>query len=273
MAGVARRLVRIDSEAVLHRIAGMALRPVHVNVKAVDVSTVGRFWAEALGWSAFSGESGVTTYVGPVGPDGTLVWPDPVAVCIDFVTVPEAKSATKNRMHIDLATNSPAHQAELVARLQALGATPADVGQRNVPWTVLADPEGNEFCVLEPREIYRDTGPIAAVVVDCVDPRAMARFWGEAIDWTVHEVTDDQAALRSAEGVGPYLEFIRTPGVKTVPDRVHLDLLPYPGDDKAAEVARLRALGATDLDVGQGDVPWTVLADPEGHEFCVLAPS
>jgi len=161
--------------------------------------------------------------------------------------------------------------AEWVARLQDLGATPAQVGQGDVPWTVLADPEGNEFCVLEPREIYRDTGPIAAVVVDCADPRAMARFWGEAIDWTLHEVTDDRAVWRSAKGVGPYLEFLRTPGGKTVPDRTHLDLLPYPGDDKAAEVARLRALGATDLDLGQGDVPWTCLVDPEGHEFCVLA--
>jgi hypothetical protein len=146
------------------------------------------------------------------------------------------------------------------------------VGQGEVPWTVLADPEGNEFCVLEPRDVYRDTGPIAAVVVDSVDPRAMARFWGEALDWTLHEVTDEQARLRSGAGVGPYLEFLRTPDVKTVPDRVHPDLLPYPGDDKATEVARLRALGATDLDVGQGDVPWTSLADPEGHEFCVLAP-
>jgi hypothetical protein len=125
--------------------------------------------------------------------------------------------------------------------------------------------------VLEPREIYRDTGPIAAVVVDCADPRAMARFWGEATDWTVHEVADDHASLRSAERGGPYLEFLRIPDGKTVPDRLHLDLLPYPGDDKAAEVARLRALGATDLDLGQGDAPWTVLTDPDGHEFCVLA--
>jgi hypothetical protein len=252
----------------------MALRPVQVNVKAVDVSAIGRFWAEALGWSFYSGASGVTTYVSPVSSvdaDGAVVWPDPVTVGIDFVTVPEAKTATKNRVHLDLATNSPAHQAELIARLRSLGATCGDVSQDDVPWTVLADPEGNEFCVLEPREIYQDTGPIAAVVVDCRDPRAMARFWGEAIDWTLHEVTDDQAVLRSAKGGGPYLEFLRTPGVKTVPDRVHLDLLPYPGDDKAAEVARLRALGATDLDVGQGDVPWTCLADPEGHEFCVLA--
>ncbi len=113
--------------------------------------------------------------------------------------------------------------------------------------------------------------PIAAVVVYCADPRAMARFWAEALDWTQHEVSDGHASLRSAEGVGPYLEFLRTPDVKTVPDRVHLDLLPHAGDDKSAEVARLRTLGATDLDVGQGDVLWTCLADPEGHEFWVLA--
>ncbi|MFJ6391551.1 VOC family protein [Streptomyces sp. NPDC091972] len=246
----------------------MVLRPVQVNIKAVDAAAVGRFWAEALGWSAY--RPGVTTYVGPAG---GLVWPDPVGLGIDVVPVPESKSATKNRVHLDLATTSPAHQAELVARLEALGATRADVGQGDVPWTVLADPEGNEFCVLEPREVYRDTGPIAAVVADCVDPREAARFWGAAIDWTLHEVTDDHAVLRSAEGVGPYLEFLRTPDVKTVPDRVHLDLLPSPGADKAAEVARLHALGATDLDLGQGDVPWTCLSDPESHEFCVLARS
>ncbi|MEY2243369.1 VOC family protein [Streptomyces sp. SAS_267] len=246
----------------------MALRPVHVIVKALDSPAVGRFWAEALGWTAY--QPGVTTYVGP---PGGPVWPDPVVLGIDVVPVPEPRTTTKNRVHLDLATTSAAHQTELVDRLRTLGATPVDVGQGDVPWTVLADPEGNEFCVLEPREVYRDTGPIATVVVDCVDPRAMARFWGEATDWTVHEVADDHATLRSAKGVGPYLEFLRTPGVKTVPDRVHIDLLPYPGDDKEAEVARLRALGATDLDVGQGDVPWTCLTDPEGHEFCVLAPS
>ncbi|MEU0674646.1 VOC family protein [Streptomyces sp. NPDC006172] len=246
----------------------MALRPAHVIVKALDPSAVGRFWAEALGWCAYS--PGVTTYVGPAG---GLVWPDPVFVGIDVVPVTEPKTAGKNRVHLDLATTSAAHQTELVARLGALGATPVDVGQGDVPWTVLADPEGNEFCVLEPREIYRDTGPVAAMVVDCADPRAMARFWGRAMDWTVHEVSDEQAVLRSPKSAGPFLEFLRTPGAKTAPDRVHLDLLPYPGDDQAAEADRLRALGATDLDVGQGDVPWTCLTDPEGHEFCVLAPS
>jgi hypothetical protein len=244
----------------------MPLRPVHVSIKALDPVAVGRFWAEALGWSAYHLD--VTTYVGP---GGGMVWPHPVAIGIDVVPVPGPKTTVKNRAHLDLATTSDAHQVELVTRLKALGATPAFIGQGDdVPWTVLADPEGNEFCVLEPREVYRDTGPVAAVVLDCVDPGAMARFWDEATDWNLHEVTDDFARMRSAKQVGPYVEFVRTPDVKIVPDRVHLDLLPYPGDDKAAEVARLKALGAADLDVGQGDVPWTCLTDPEGHEFCVL---
>ncbi|MFI8103775.1 VOC family protein [Streptomyces sp. NPDC086023] len=246
----------------------MALRPVHVNLKAVDAEAVGLFWAEALGWTAY--RPGATRYVGPAG---GLVWPDPVVLGVDVVPVPEPKTAVKNRVHLDLATRSAAHQAELVARLLDRGATHAHVGQGDVPWTVLADPEGNEFCVLEPRETYRDTGPVAVVVVDSEDPRAMARFWGAATDWTAHEVTDERAVFRSAAGVGPYLAFLRTPGGKAAPDRVHLDLLPYPGDDKEAEVSRLRALGATDLDLGQGDRPWTCLTDPEGHEFCVLAPS
>ncbi|MEV6156797.1 VOC family protein [Nonomuraea sp. NPDC052129] len=242
----------------------MALRLVQVNFKARDDSALGRFWAEALGWGLSSEGPGVTN----LEPEG-FSWPDPDAFYIDLVTVPDPETV-KYRVHLDLATTSAAHQAELVARLKELGATPADVGQGDVPWTVLADPEGNVFCVLEPREIYRDTGPIAAMVVECADPRAMARFWGEATDWTVHEVTDDHATLRSAKGVGPYLEFLRRPGVQTVWSRIHIDLLPDPIDEQAAEVARLRTLGATPADVGQGDVPWKVLADPEGNEFCVL---
>jgi predicted enzyme related to lactoylglutathione lyase len=237
-----------------------------VNFKARDDAALGAFWAEALGWGVSSEGPGVTN-LEPVG----FAYPDPSAVVIDVVTVPDPETVTY-RVHLDLATTSAGHQAELVARLKELGATPADVGQGDVPWTVLADPEGNVFCVLEPREVYRDTGPIAAVVVDCADPRAMAGFWSEAMDWTLHEVTDEHARFRSAEGVGPYLEFLRTHDARTVQSRVHLDLRPYPADDQAAEVARLRALGAADADVGQGDVPWSCLADPEGNDFCVLSP-
>jgi len=242
----------------------MALRLVQVNVKARDDAALGRFWAQVLGWGVSSEGPGVTN-VEPAD----LVLPDPAALGVDVVTVPDPETV-KYRVHVDLATTSAEHQAQLVARLIELGATPADVGQGDVPWTVLADPEGNVFCVLEPREIYRDTGPIAAVVVDCADPRATARFWDEALDWTVHEVTDEHARLRSSAGAGPYLEFLRVPAERTWWSRVHLDVAPYSGDDQEAEVERLRALGATDVDLGQGDVPWKVLADPEGNEFCVL---
>ena len=244
----------------------MATRLVQIAINARDNSALGQFWAEALGWNV-TGDEPEQTNLEPEG----FAYPDPVAVCIDVLPVPEPKTV-KNRVHIDLATTSAAHQADLVTQLKDVGATPADVGQGDAPWTVLADPEGNEFCVLEPRSIYRDTGPIAAIVVDCSDPPAMARFWGDAMDWHLHDVTGDHAVLRCAKGVGPFLEFLRTPDVKTVKNRIHLDLRPYPRDDQAAEVARLRALGATPADVGQGDVPWTVLADPEGNEFCVLTP-
>ena len=244
----------------------MATRLVQIVLKAQDNSALGRFWADALGWIITDDQNEITS----IEPEG-VPYPDPTAVCVDILRTPDPKTV-KNRIHLDLATTSAAHQLELVARLKDLGATPADIGQGNVPWTVLADPEGYEFCVLEPRPIYQDTGPMAAVVVDCLNPQTMANFWSEATDWTLHEVTDNHAVLRSAKSVGPYLEFLRTPDAKTDLNRVHLDLRPYPGDDHAAEADRLRTLGATDLDIGQGDVPWTVLADPEGNAFCLLTP-
>ena len=244
----------------------MALQLVQVNLKARDDAALGRFWAGALDWGISQGHGG--TSVRPVGSG----WPGAAVVCVDVIAVPDP-GAVRDRAHLELTTTSAAHHAELVARLEELGATPDKESRGGLPWTVLADPEGNAFCVREPRATHRDTGPIAAVVLDCMDPPAMARFWREAMDWTLHEVTDDHALLRSAEGVGPYLELLRTPHLKDVRHRVHLDLLPDPGEDQAAEVARLEALGATLGDVGQGDVPWEVLADPEGNQFCVLGPA
>ena len=122
----------------------MSLRLVQVNFKARDDSALGRFWAEVLGWDVSSGEPGATS-VKPVG----SVWPDPAGVCVDVIAVPDPETV-KDRAHLELATTSAAHHAELVARLKKLGATPADVGHRDLPRTVLTDPEGNVFCVLGP---------------------------------------------------------------------------------------------------------------------------
>ena len=250
----------------------MATRLVHVVADAHDPPALARFWADALGW-----------VIGDVTDDEVDVWPegydypDPSALPLVFVPVPD-KKRRKNRVHLDLASTSTAEQAALVARLRDLGATPADIGQHpsegsDVPWTVLADPEGNEFCVLEPRELYMDTGPVAAIVTDCADPPALARFWAGAAGWSITRSKKKIAGLRSADGVGPYLEFVRAPDRKKVKNRWHPDVAPYLGDEIAPEVARLREAGATPADIGQGpDVPWTVLADPEGNEFCVLSP-
>jgi hypothetical protein len=87
-----------------------------------------------------------------------------------------------------------------------------------------------------------------------------------------YQVGDVIVGLRSPAGGGPYLEFLRNPDQKSVKNRLHPDLAPEKSDDKAAELDRLLAAGAHLADVGQGEVPWTVLADPEGNEFCLLTP-
>ena len=247
-------------------LAGMPTRLVHLVIDATDPPGLARFWSAALGWEIAAEEPGEAE-VWPRGYD----YPDPVALPLVFVPVPEPKMG-KNRIHLDLATTSAAHQAAEVSRVLSLGATLADIGQGEVPWVVLADPEGNEFCVLDPRPVYRDTGPVAAVVADCADPVSMAQFWSQAAGWTPQESGEGFASLRSPSGVGPYLEFVRTPDVKTVKNRMHLDVSPYPGEDHLAEAKRLQDFGAAPADIGQGEVPWVVLADPEGGEFCVLTP-
>jgi predicted enzyme related to lactoylglutathione lyase len=244
----------------------MPTRLVHLVLDSADPPRLARFWAGALGWE-----------VAEEGPEEADVWPagfgypSPAALPLVFVPVPEPKTG-QNRVHLDLASASVEHQEELVRRARDLGATPADVGQGEVPWVVLADPEGNEFCVLEPRPVYRDTGPVAAVIVDCIDPQALTPFWAAAAGFTPHGWDGRLSQLRSPSGEGPYLELLHNPREKLVKNRMHLDVAPRLGDDHAAEVARLRQAGATPADVGQGEVSWVVLADPEGSEFCVLSP-
>jgi predicted enzyme related to lactoylglutathione lyase len=245
----------------------MPTRLVNVVADARAPAELARFWSSLLGWE-IAEETQEEVAIRPAG----YPYPHPGAVPIVFVPVLQAKTG-KNRVHLDLASTSAAHQAEIVSRAKDLGGYPVDIGQGDVPWVVMADPEGNEFCVLEPRDIYRDTGPVAAILTDCGDPAALARFWAGAAGWQITNAEDDIIGLRSPEGVGPFLEFLRVPGRKVAKNRLHPDVAPVLGDDPAVEVARLRHLGATLADVGQRDqLSWTVLADPEGNEFCVLSP-
>jgi catechol 2,3-dioxygenase-like lactoylglutathione lyase family enzyme len=126
------------------------------------------------------------------------------------------------------------------------------------------------------------TSRLTEIVVDCHDPTAQAAFWAAALGYHVVRTEDDQVEigpwgreppdlaeqLRQAPGV-PTLVFVTVPEAKTVKNRLHLDIRPI-GASHEAEVERLLGLGARHADVGQGEVPWRVLADPEGNEFCVL---
>jgi len=109
--------------------------------------------------------------------------------------------------------------------------------------------------------------------VDCADPQRLATFWQQVLDWRRTHEHPDEVVLEPpsgspAAGVAPDLIFLRVPEGKSVKNRIHLDLRP---DDLAAEVARVEALGARRVDVGQsGEESWVVLADPEGNEFCIL---
>lgn len=245
----------------------MATRLVHLLIDSADPLRAATFWAQALGWEPVD-EGPDEAVASPVGFD----YPGTSAVPLVFVPVPEPKTV-KNRVHLDLTSASLDDQASKVERLLWLGATHIDIGQDEVPWVVLADPEGNEFCVLEPRPVYRDAGPVAAIVVDCAGIEAMSRFWAVAAGWPVTGSDEDLIALRSASGEGPFLELLRSAEPKQVKNRVHLDIAPFTDDDQAADVAALRAAGAKLADVGQsGTEGWIVMSDPDGQEFCVLTP-
>jgi hypothetical protein len=123
-----------------------------------------------------------------------------------------------------------------------------------------------------------------SVVVDCLDVRKQAAWWAQALGWTVVYDTDeecviipswvDEQVMRATpwDRTGPGMVFVPVPEGKSVKNRLHIDLAPHTSQDRDAEIGRLEQLGARRVDVGQSpDVSWTVLADPEGNEFCVLS--
>ncbi|KUI24983.1 hypothetical protein AU196_06710 [Mycobacterium sp. IS-1742] len=172
-------------------------------VESTDPSPLVTFWSELL-------------QLPSVG-DGAVHLDD--GVRLRFAEVDEPKRV-KNRLHLDLASTSADHQAELVRQARSLGAAPLDIGQGDVPWVVLSDPGGNEFCVLEPREEYQGVGPIAAVVFDALDPSALARFWSGPTGLPVTREHPVYASLRQDSRF--WVEFVRVDEPKTLRNRLHL---------------------------------------------------
>jgi predicted enzyme related to lactoylglutathione lyase len=105
------------------------------------------------------------------------------------------------------------------------------------------------------------------IVVDSEDPARLARWWAAALGYQIVNEEPGEVEIRRSPDEMPGLVFTPVPDAKTVKNRLHIDLRP---DNQEAEVERLVNMGARPVDIGQGDVNWVVLADPEGNEFCVL---
>jgi catechol 2,3-dioxygenase-like lactoylglutathione lyase family enzyme len=202
--------------------------------------------------------------------DGVALLPnDDTGFRIRFLPTREPKVG-QNQMHFDLTSASLDDQRQTVARALALGARHLDIGQGpDAEHVVLADPEGNEFCVIEPGNAFlAGCGFVGALA--CDGSQETGYFWSAALGWPLVWDQDQETAIRSPRG-GPKITWGGPPlPPKTGKYRLHFDLAP--DGDRQAEVERLLSLGATRVDIGQGAVDWVVMADPDGHEFCLLTP-
>lgn len=207
-----------------------------------DLDTMGPWWAERLGWRLERGDDPAAAAVIRGDQPGEEVWLCPV---------PETKSV-KNRVHLDLRT----HSGDLFVDSPQL----SEPGQ--FPWTVHADPEGNEFCVFTYDDAEVTTG-LKDVVVDADDAESITQWWAEVMggDWDEDE---GEGWIDDVPGAPvDSIDFVTVPEAKSVKNRSHWDVCLEPG----VSVADLVDRGATIL-ADRGE--WTVMADPQGNEFCVF---
>ncbi|HEY1916972.1 MAG TPA: VOC family protein [Streptosporangiaceae bacterium] len=202
--------------------------------------------------------------------DGATLSPnDGTGFRIRFLPTQEQKSGL-NWMHFELTSASLGEQQQTVARALSLGARHFDVGQLpDEEHVVLADPEGNEFCVIEPgNNFLAGCGFLGALT--CEGSQQVGYFWSEALGWPLVWDQDQETAIQSPDG-GPKIAWGGPPlSPKAARNRLRFDLVPAVHGDQPAEVARLISLGATRVGIGQRDVDGTVLTDPDGNEFRVI---
>lgn len=240
----------------------MTTRIAHLRFDANDPLRLARFWASNLGWEVDEETDG------EIRGEIRVLPTDRTPFMLAFFQVSEPKTS-KNPIHLDLVSESVEHQRELVDRLTGLGAERVDIGQGlDAEHIVLADPEGNEFCIVIRGEFLADTDYIGAVVFEPANP-ATGYFWGEAIGWPVVYDQDGDVAIRAPDGRGPFITFGPPRIVESEKNRLHLDLL---ADDQATEVDRLMSLGATRIDAGRDHKIRAEMTDPDGNEFFVLSP-
>ena len=246
----------------------MSSRLFAITFDAHQPERLAEFWAGVLGLER--------TGDGPDGPGGVaLLSGNDAGYRIAFRPVQAAK-VDQNRLHFDLTTSSEEEQQAIVARALDLGGRHADVGQGpDADHVVLADPEGNEFCVLPPgNRFLAGCGTLGAL--SCDGSQAVGYFWSRALDWPLVWDQDEETAVQSPAG-GSKITWGGPPRMPDPGKDLHLDLVP--DGDQQAEVERLLSLGAQRhtgpaaageaSDARNGAV---VLTDPDGNTFRVLAP-
>ena len=199
-----------------------------------DVAVMGEFWAGATGCQYVAGD-----VIGDVEGMG-------IALC----PVPEPKTV-KHRVHIDV-------HADSVDTVLGMGASRAPGYDNDDPWTVLLDPEGGELCVFVREDV--PSYKTYELCVDAIDGERMARWWADVFGVEALKQGRTYWWIEGVPGM-PFelMVFDPVPEPKTVKNRIHWDVY--------GDVDELLDLGATKL----WETPhWTVLADPEGNEFCVF---
>jgi predicted enzyme related to lactoylglutathione lyase len=241
-------------------LSGMSLGLVALCVNASDPPGLARFWAEALRWEVGDETDG---RVSLVPTDGTRFR-------MDFLPVPTPKLGP-NRHHLDLTTTSLDDQRDSAARLVDLGGRHIDIGQRpEEGHIVLADPEGNELCLIEPTNSFLADCPRLGAIC-CDGSMEVGYFWSAALGWPLVWDQDEETAIRAPDLTGPMITWGGPPVAPMLgTNRLQLEVAPLDGAEQGAEVERLEALGATRVDIGPSDVDGVVMTDPDGNELCVL---
>ncbi|MEU3514563.1 VOC family protein [Streptomyces sp. NPDC006654] len=227
---------------------------------ATEPAALARFWSGVLGWEPAGGP----------GDGVALLPPDGAGFRIRFLPSPVPKTG-QNRAHFDLTSASPEEQRRTVARALEFGGSHIDVGQLpEQGHVVLADPDGNEFCVIEAgNKFLAGTGSIGALA--CDGTQEVGYFWSEALRWPLVWDQDQETAIQSPAG-GTKITWGGPPlARKTGPNRLYVELEIPVGADREAELGRLVSLGATRTDSGAGDGghDGVLMLDPDGNEFRV----
>ncbi|MBM6405205.1 VOC family protein [Phycicoccus sp. CSK15P-2] len=227
-------------------------------VDAADPAALAGFWSELFGWPVVDDPCGMAL-------DPT----DDTGLRIRFLRSGAPRSLP-NLFHYDLTSATPEDQDATVVRAIELGASHLDVGQgSDAEHVVLADPEGNEFCVLPAgNRFLADCGFLGALSGD--GTHEVGVFWSEALGWPLVWDEGEETAVRSPHG-GPKVTWGGRPLNPRPPrNRVHLDLRIVDGGELEAEVERLMDLGAERVEE-RSSTSRVVLTDPDGSEFCVRA--